>query len=105
MVALRLRKHKEREALFKSGGGNLALEDLVLNKILKGQNSPPPEFEKYFALFVLTQSESHDDFRNKSQELYLHRNEGSDEDRALYAIALHQQNIMARERARLLRLN
>ena len=39
--------------------------------------------------------------RNESQELYLHRNEGSDEDRALLAIGLHQQNIMAREQQQL----
>ena len=35
--------------------------------------------------------------------MYLHRNEGSDEDRALLAIALHQQNIMPREQQQLLR--
>ena len=29
VVALRLRKHKECKALFKSGRGNLAFEDLV----------------------------------------------------------------------------
>jgi uncharacterized protein YfaS (alpha-2-macroglobulin family) len=74
----------------------------AVNKILKGQ-IPASRFEKCFALFVLTQSESHDDFRNESQELYLHRNEGSDEDRALLAIGLHQQNIMAREQQQLLR--
>jgi alpha-2-macroglobulin len=71
-------------------------------KILKGQ-LPASRFEKCFALLVLTQSDGHDDFRNESQELYLHRNEGSDEDRALLAIALHQQNIMAREQQQLLR--
>jgi uncharacterized protein YfaS (alpha-2-macroglobulin family) len=74
----------------------------AVNKILKGQ-IPASRFEKCFALFVLTQSESHDDFRNESQELYLHRNEGGDEDRALLAIGLHQQNIMAREQQQLLR--
>jgi alpha-2-macroglobulin len=74
----------------------------AVNKIMKGQ-IPASRFEKCFALFVLTQSESHDDFRNESQELYLHRNEGSDEDRALLAIGLHQQNIMEREQQQLLR--
>ena len=74
----------------------------AVNKILKGQ-LPASRFEKYFALFVLTQSGNDDDFRNESQELYLHRNEGSDEERALLAIALRRQNIMARERQQLLR--
>jgi uncharacterized protein YfaS (alpha-2-macroglobulin family) len=74
----------------------------AVTKILKGQ-IPASRFEKCFALFVLTQSESHVDFRNESQELYLHRNEGSDEERALLAIGLHQQNIMAREQQQLLR--
>ena len=71
------------------------------NKIIKGQ-LPASRFEKCFALFVFTQSGSND-FRSESQELYLHRNEGSDEDRALLAIALHRQNIMAREQQQLLR--
>jgi uncharacterized protein YfaS (alpha-2-macroglobulin family) len=74
----------------------------AVTKILKGQ-LPGSRYEKCFALFVLTQSGSHDDFRNESQELYLHRNEGSDEDRSLLAIGLHQQNIMAREQQQLLR--
>jgi uncharacterized protein YfaS (alpha-2-macroglobulin family) len=74
----------------------------AVKKIVKGQ-LPASRFEKCFALFVLTQSENGDDYRNESQELYLHRNEGSDEDRALLAIALHQQNIMAREQQQLLR--
>jgi alpha-2-macroglobulin len=74
----------------------------AVKKIVKGQ-LPASRFEKCFALFVLTQSKNGDDYRNESQELYLHRNEGSDEDRALLAIALHQQNIMAREQQQLLR--
>jgi len=74
----------------------------AVTKMLKGQLRAS-RFEKCFALFVLTQSESNEDFRNESQELYLHRNEGSDEDRALLAIALHQQKIMAREQQQLLR--
>jgi alpha-2-macroglobulin len=74
----------------------------AVKKIVKGQ-LPALRFEKCFALFVLTQSKNGDDYKNESQELYLHRNEGSDEDRALLAIALHQQNIMAREQQQLLR--
>ena len=53
-------------------------------------------------LFSL-QSRQEDDFSGESQELYLHRNQGSDEDRALLAIALHRQNIMPREQQQLLR--
>jgi uncharacterized protein YfaS (alpha-2-macroglobulin family) len=95
-------------------------------EILKGQ-VPASRFEKCFALFVLTQangnngfpsipraqpvdagttntrSQTENDYKNESQELYLHRNEGGDEDRALLAIALHQQNIMAHEQQQLLR--
>ena len=74
----------------------------AVTKIVKGQ-IPASRFEKCFALFVLTQSASNDDFRSESQELYLHRNEGSDEDRALLAIGLHRQNIMARDQQQLLR--
>src|SRR5436305_5472832 len=74
----------------------------AVKKMVKGQ-VPASRFEKCFALFVLTQSENDDDYKNESQELYLHRNEGSDEDRALLAIALHQQNIMAHEQQQLLR--
>ena len=74
----------------------------AVTKILNGQ-LPASRYEKCFALFVLTQSEGHDNFRNESVELYLHRNEGGDEERALLAIGLHQQNIMAREQQQLLR--
>lgn len=74
----------------------------AVSKIVQGQ-LPASRFEKCFALFVLTQSKNGDAYRNESQELYLHRNEGTDEDRALLAIALHQQNIMAREQQQLLR--
>jgi uncharacterized protein YfaS (alpha-2-macroglobulin family) len=74
----------------------------AVNKMIKGQ-VPSSRFEKCFALFVLTQSKNDDDYKNESQELYLHRNEGSDEDRALLALALHQQNIMPREQQQLLR--
>ena len=74
----------------------------AVKKMVKGQ-VPASRFEKCFALFVLTQSKNSDDYKNESQELYLHRNEGSDEDRALLAIALHQQNIMPSEQQQLLR--
>jgi alpha-2-macroglobulin len=74
----------------------------AVKKMVKGQ-VPASRFEKCFALFVLTQSKNGDDYKNESQELYLHRNEGSDEDRALLAIALYQQNIMPREQEQLLR--
>jgi hypothetical protein len=74
----------------------------AVTKILKGQ-LPGSRFEKCFALFVLTQSENHDDYRSESQELYLHRHDGGDEERALLAIGLHQQNIMPREQQQLLR--
>ncbi|HEY5767036.1 MAG TPA: alpha-2-macroglobulin family protein [Candidatus Udaeobacter sp.] len=74
----------------------------AVKKMVKGQ-VPASRFQKCFALFVLTQSENGDDYKNESQELYLHRNEGSDEDRVLLAIALHQQNIMAHEQQQLLR--
>ncbi len=74
----------------------------AVKKMVKGQ-VPASRFEKCFALFVLTQSEKGDDYRNESQELYLHRNEGSDEDRALLAIALHEQKIMPSEQQQLLR--
>jgi hypothetical protein len=70
----------------------------AVTKILKAQ-VPTSRFERCFALFVLTQTESHDDFTNESHELYLYRNLGSDEERALLAIALHRQNIMARDGA------
>src|SRR5262249_845241 len=54
----------------------------AVKKMVKDQ-VPASRFEKCFALFVLTQSKKSDDYRNQSQELYLHRNDGSDEDRAL----------------------
>ncbi len=74
----------------------------AVTKILKGQ-LPTSRFERCFAVFVLTQPESHDNFPNESHELYLSRNQGSDEERALLAIALHRQNILAREQQQLLR--
>jgi uncharacterized protein YfaS (alpha-2-macroglobulin family) len=74
----------------------------ALKKIVGGQVSAS-RYEECFALFVLTQSPDNEDFSSESHELYLHRNEGSDEDRALLAIALHRQNIMANEQVQLLR--
>jgi uncharacterized protein YfaS (alpha-2-macroglobulin family) len=74
----------------------------AVTKILKAQ-VPTSRFERCFALFVLAQTESHDDFTSESHELYLYRNLGGDEERALLAIALHGQNIMAREQEQLLR--
>jgi alpha-2-macroglobulin len=73
----------------------------AVKKMVKGQ-LPASRFEKCFAIFVLT-PDSGDDYKNELQELYLHRNEGTDEDRALLALALHHQDIMAREQQQLLR--
>lgn len=73
----------------------------AVKKIAKGQ-VPASRFEKCFALFVLTPATA-DDYKNELQELYLHRNEGTDEDRALLALGLHHQGIMAHEQEQLLR--
>jgi uncharacterized protein YfaS (alpha-2-macroglobulin family) len=76
----------------------------ALKKIVRGETGVPASHsEKCFAMFVLTQSPGDDDFSGPAHELYLHRNEGTDEDRALLAIALHQQNIMPNEQLQLLR--
>src|ERR1043166_5758247 len=74
----------------------------ALKKILNGQ-APSSSFEKCYALFVLTQYETEDDFKALSHELYLRRNEAGDEGRALLALALHRQDIMAHEKEQLLR--
>ena len=74
----------------------------AVTKMLEGQ-LPASRFEKCFALFVLTQADNSGQFATESQELYLHRNEGADEERAMLAIALHRQNIMIREQQQLLR--
>ena len=74
----------------------------ALKKIASGQ-VPASRYEKCFALFVLTQSQGSNDFSSECHELYLHRNEGTDEDRALLALAMHRQNIMANEKLQLLR--
>ena len=73
----------------------------AVKKMVKGQ-LPASRFEKCFAIFVLT-PDTGDDYKNELQELYLHRNEGTDEDRAFLAIALHHQDIMVREQQQLLR--
>jgi uncharacterized protein YfaS (alpha-2-macroglobulin family) len=74
----------------------------ALKKIVNGQAGASP-FEKCFALFVLTQYESDEDFSAVSQDLYLRRNESGDEGRALLAMTLHRQNIMPREKEQLLK--
>jgi uncharacterized protein YfaS (alpha-2-macroglobulin family) len=74
----------------------------AVRKIVKAQ-VPASRYEKCFALFVLTQTQTEGDFASEAQELYLHRNEGGDEERALLAIALHRLNIMAREQLQLIR--
>ncbi|MEP6604387.1 MAG: alpha-2-macroglobulin family protein, partial [Spartobacteria bacterium] len=74
----------------------------ALKKIANGQTVTTP-FTKCFALFVLTQYEKEEDLAAVSQEVYLRRNEAGGEGRALLAIALHRQNIMAREKEQLLK--
>ena len=74
----------------------------ALKKILNGQ-MPAASFERCFALFVLTQYETEDDFKAVSHDLYLRRNDAGDEGRALLAIALHRQDIMPREKEQLLK--
>ncbi len=75
----------------------------AVKKIVKGQVPLATRYEKCFALFVLTQSKTDDDFSNETEELYLRRNEGGDEERALLAIAMHRLNIMDREKLQLVR--
>jgi uncharacterized protein YfaS (alpha-2-macroglobulin family) len=74
----------------------------ALKKIVNGQTHGSP-FDKCFALFVLTQYATEEDFSAVSQDLYLRRNESGDEGRALLAMALHRQNIMAHEQEQLLK--
>ena len=73
-----------------------------LRKMLEGSTVTSP-LEKSFALFVLTQNNPSDDFSAIAQELYLRRNEGGDEARALLAMALHQQKAMPNEIEQLMR--
>jgi len=74
----------------------------ALKKILNGQ-MPAASFERCFALFVVTQYQTEDDFKAISHDLYLRRNDAGDEGRALLAIALHRQDIMPREKEQLLK--
>src|SRR5436309_10969486 len=74
----------------------------ALKKILNGQ-MPAASFERCFALFVVTQYQTEDDFKAVSHDLYLRRNDAGDEGRALLAIALHRQDIMPREKEQLLK--
>ncbi|MDQ2867503.1 MAG: MG2 domain-containing protein [Verrucomicrobiota bacterium] len=74
----------------------------ALQKIVDGRITADP-LTKAFALFVLTQAVPNGDYQNVSQELYLQRNQIGDEGRAFLALALHQQTIMTRETAQLLR--
>jgi len=73
-----------------------------LRKVIQGQ-IPAPALSKCFALFVLTQNETKEDFASVAQELFLRRNDMGDEGRALLALALHQQKIMPREIEQLMR--
>src|ERR1051326_9576810 len=56
----------------------------AVKKMVKGQ-LPASRFEKCFALFVLTQSKSDEDYKNESQELYLHRNRSEEHTSELLA--------------------
>ncbi|MEY2547134.1 MAG: alpha-2-macroglobulin [Verrucomicrobiota bacterium] len=73
----------------------------ALKKMVKGERSTS-SFDKCFALFVLTQYETEEDLSAAAQDLYLRRNQSTDEARALLAIALHRLNIMPREKEQLL---
>jgi uncharacterized protein YfaS (alpha-2-macroglobulin family) len=74
----------------------------ALTKIVQ-KRVPASEFERVFALFVLSQSAGTEDFSNSAQDIYLRRNETDDEGRALLALALNRLNIMANEQEQLLR--
>jgi len=74
-----------------------ALKKIVNGEVVSGS------FAKCFALFVLTQYETQEDFSTVAQDLYLRRNKFGDEERALLAIALHRLNIMPREKEQLLK--
>ena len=74
----------------------------ALKKIIGGRTGASV-FDKCFALFVLSQYQPDEDLGAISQDLYLRRNEADDEGRALLAIALHRQKIMAREKEQLLK--
>lgn len=75
----------------------------AVTKIAKGERSTSTLFDKCFALFVLSQSGAKEDFSTAAQDLYLRRNQNTDEARALLAIALHRMDIMPRETGQLLK--
>jgi uncharacterized protein YfaS (alpha-2-macroglobulin family) len=74
----------------------------AMKKIANGE-AGAGSFAKCFALFVLTQYQTDDDFSTVAQDLYLRRNKFGDEERALLAVVLHRLNIMPREKEQLLR--
>ena len=74
----------------------------AMKKIVNGEIASGP-FAKSFALFVLTQYETEDDFSTVAQDTYLRRNKFDDEERALLAVTLHRLNIMPREKEQLLK--
>ncbi len=74
----------------------------ALSKIVQGR-APASGFDRIFALFVLSQRATTEDFTDSAQEMYLRRNEIDDEGRALLAMALNRLNIMAKEQEQLLR--
>lgn len=73
-----------------------------LKKMVSGEKSVSL-FDRCFALFVLTQYQTDDSFSTVAQDLYLRRNNLSDEGRALLAIALQRLNIMPREKDQLMK--
>jgi alpha-2-macroglobulin len=74
----------------------------ALTKIVE-RRAPASEFDRIFALFVLSQSATAEDFADSAEEMYLRRNETNDEGRALLALALNHLNTMAKEQEQLLR--
>jgi uncharacterized protein YfaS (alpha-2-macroglobulin family) len=74
----------------------------ALTKIVQ-RRAPASEFDRVFALFVLSQSAMTEDVADNAEEMYLRRNEIGDEGRALLALALNHLNTMAKEQEQLLR--
>jgi uncharacterized protein YfaS (alpha-2-macroglobulin family) len=74
----------------------------ALTKIVE-RRALASEFDRIFALFVLSQSAAAEDFADSVEEIYLRRNEANDEGRALLALALNHLNTMAKEQEQLLR--
>jgi len=77
------------------------LQTSVTN-IIQGR-AHAPQFDRVFALFVLSQGTTTEDFKATAEDLYLRRNEAGDEGRALLALALRQLGIMPKEQEQLLR--